>query len=125
VTRALPSVRMACQGWWRLAPHSRHHPVCMNSAGHSGCVHRRNFVQNPLSDPDIEAMLHLLAIVQDRVSQAGDSLLAQQLRDGLAACGLLPGDAHTDALAGAIANLQARYRYSLGEYTERPAANPA
>jgi hypothetical protein len=78
-------------------------------------------VQNPLSDADIEALLRLLAIVQDRVSQARDSLLAQQLREGFAACGLLPGDAQTDAVGGAITQLQVRYRYSLGEYTERPA----
>jgi hypothetical protein len=78
-------------------------------------------VQNPLSDADIEALLRLLAIVQDRVSAACDSLLAQQLRDGFAACGLLPGDAQTDAVGGAIINLHVRYRYSLGEYTEPPA----
>lgn len=74
-----------------------------------------------MSDPDIGALLLLLAIVQDRVSETCNSLLAQQLRDGFAACGLLPADAHTDAVGGAIADLEVRYRYSLGEYTERPA----
>jgi hypothetical protein len=77
-------------------------------------------MQNPLSDPDIDALLHLLTIVENRVSEARHSTLAQQLRDGFAACRLLPDDAQTDAVGGAMAQLQARYRYSLGEYTERP-----
>jgi hypothetical protein len=77
-------------------------------------------MQNPLSDADIDALLHLLAIVEDRVSEACDRTLAQQLRDGFTACGLLPDDAQTDAVGGTIAQLQVRYRYSLGEYTERP-----
>lgn len=78
-------------------------------------------MQNPLSDADVAALLHLLAIVEDRVIEICDCcLLAHRLRAGLMACGLLPGDAQADAVAGAIAALQVRYRYSLGEYAERP-----
>jgi hypothetical protein len=77
-------------------------------------------LQNPLSDDDIDALIRLLTIVEDRVSKACDSLLTEQLRDGFVACGLLPGSAHTEAVGGAVANLRIRYRYSLGEYTERP-----
>ncbi len=77
-------------------------------------------MQNPLSDADIQALLRLLAIVENRVTETCDSLLAQQLRDGFAAGGLVPRDADTAAVGGAIAQLQLRYRYALGEYSERP-----
>ena len=76
-------------------------------------------MQNPLSDADTDALLRLLSLVEGGVRAAPDRTLARQLRDGLAACGLLAGDATLDAVGGALAQLQVRYRYSLGEYTER------
>jgi hypothetical protein len=76
-------------------------------------------VQNPLSDADSDALLRILSLVEGGVRAAPDVILARHLRDGLAACGLLAGDAPLDAVGGALAQLQARYRYSLGEYTER------
>lgn len=77
-------------------------------------------MQNPLPDADIGALLCLLATVEDRVGHACDTPLAQQLRDGFAACGLLPSDARPDSVGTAVAQLHARFRYSLGEYSERP-----
>jgi len=76
-------------------------------------------VQNPLSDGDSDALLRLLTLVEGRVREAPDSPLAQALRVALAGCGLLSGDAPTNAVSGALARLQTRYRYSLGEYDER------
>jgi hypothetical protein len=76
-------------------------------------------VQNPLSDADSDALLRLLTLVEGGVRAAPAAILARQLRDALAACGLLAGDAPLDAVGGALAQLQVRYRYSLGEYIER------
>jgi hypothetical protein len=78
-------------------------------------------MQNPLSDTDIDALLRVLTIVEDHVVEACGSIVARQLRDGFVASGLLPDDAKTDVVGRAVAQLQLRYRYSLGEYEERPA----
>jgi len=77
-------------------------------------------MQNPLSDADIGALLRLLTIVEDNVIETRDSILARQALDGLVASGLLPDGAKTDVVGCAVAQLQLRYRHSLGEFTERP-----
>jgi hypothetical protein len=46
--------------------------------------------------------------------------VARHLREGLVARGLLAADDPAAHLGRALAQLQARYRFSLGEYTERP-----
>ena len=80
-------------------------------------------MQNPLSDADSDALVRLLTLVEDGVRAAPDGIVARQLRDALAVCGLLAGDAPLHVLAGALAQLQVRYRYSLGEYFERDGAD--
>lgn len=82
-------------------------------------------MQNPLSDRDSDALLRLLALVESGVREAPDGPFGRRLRDGLAEWGLLAGDAPNAAVSGALARLQARYRYSLGEYTERVATGAA
>jgi hypothetical protein len=85
-------------------------------------------VHNPLSDDDCSALLHLLAVVEASVDAAPDGVVARHIRDGLVACGLLAADDPLRELSGALARLQVRYRFSLGEYTERTigqAAQPA
>jgi hypothetical protein len=77
-------------------------------------------MQNPLSDADVDALLRVLTIVEDHVVEAWSSVVARQLRDGFVASGLLPDDAKTDVVGRTVAQLQLRYRYSLGEYEERP-----
>jgi len=76
-------------------------------------------LQNPLCDRDSDALLRLLTFVEGGVREAPDGPFARGLRDALAGCGLLAGDAPADAIGGALAHLQVRYRYSLGEYAER------
>jgi len=76
-------------------------------------------VHNPLSDADSFALTRLLILVEDSVGRDPDCLLAWQVRDGLAACGLLADRAPTSAVGDALAQLQTRYRHSLGEFTER------
>jgi hypothetical protein len=76
-------------------------------------------VHNPLSDDDCSALLHLLAVVEASTHAAPDGLMARHTRDGLVACGLLATDDPTREVGDALARLQARYRFSLGEYTER------
>ena len=76
-------------------------------------------MHNPLSDDDSEALVRLLGLVEASLEEDPSCPLAQRLRDSLAACGLLAGDAPVEAVGGALAQLQARYRYALGEYTER------
>jgi hypothetical protein len=82
-------------------------------------------VQNPLSDRDSDALLRVLAIVAAGVREAPDDPLVRRLRDNLAGCGLVAGDAPTEAVGGALAKLQARYRHSLGEYAERETTGAA
>jgi hypothetical protein len=84
-------------------------------------------VHNPLSDDDCSALLHLLAVVEASVDADPDGLVARHTRDGLVACRLLAADDPTREVGDALARLQARYRFSLGEYIERtigPAAEP-
>jgi hypothetical protein len=76
-------------------------------------------VHNPLSDDDCSALLHLLAVVEVSVDAAPDGLVARHTREGLVACGLLAADDPIRELSAALARLQVRYRFSLGEYTER------
>lgn len=76
-------------------------------------------MHNPLSDADSNALIHLLTVVEDSVGRSPDSPLTRQILDGLAACGLVAPHTSTDGAGAALAALQVRYRYSLGEFTER------
>ena len=76
-------------------------------------------MHNPLSDDDSEALVRLLIIVEGSLEEDPGCALARRLRDSLAASGLVAGDAPVEAVGEALAQLQARYRYALGEYTER------
>jgi hypothetical protein len=76
-------------------------------------------VHNPLSDDDSEALVRLLILIEGSIEEDPSCALGMRLRDSLAASGLLEGDAPVEAVGGALAQLQARYRYALGEYTER------
>ncbi len=76
-------------------------------------------MQNPLSDDDCSVLLHLLAVAEAWVDAEPDGPLARQVHEGLAAHGLLAADEQARGIGPAIAQLQVRYRFSLGEYTER------
>jgi hypothetical protein len=76
-------------------------------------------MHNPLSDDDCSGLLHLLAVVEASVDAAPDGLVARQLRDGFVSFGLLAAGDPIREVRDALARLEARYRFSLGEYTER------
>jgi hypothetical protein len=82
-------------------------------------------VHNPLSDEDCSALLHLLTVVEVTVDAAPDGLVARHTREGLVACCLLAADDPIRELSAALAQLQVRYRFSLGEYTERTTGRAA
>jgi hypothetical protein len=76
-------------------------------------------VHNPLSDDDSEALIRLLTLVEGSLEEDPSCALGRRLRDSFAASGLLTAGAPVEAVVDALAHLQARYRYALGEYTER------
>jgi hypothetical protein len=76
-------------------------------------------VQNPLPERDSDALLRVLTLVEGGVRETPYGPFARALRDALAGCGLLARDAPTVAIVESVAQLQRRYRYSLGEFAER------
>ena len=79
-------------------------------------------MRRPLSDPDAGAIIGLLAIVEGELLVGSlDVELADRFRDRFVRAGLLPEDAGLGTLRRALAELNQRVRYALGEYAEPPA----
>jgi hypothetical protein len=77
--------------------------------------------RRPLSDPDGRAIIGLLSIVEGELLVEGlDVELAGRFRDRFVDVGLLSLDAGLGELRRALAELNQRVRYALGEYAEPP-----
>jgi hypothetical protein len=78
--------------------------------------------RRPLSDPDAGAIIGLLAIIEgELLVESLDVELAGLFRDRFVRAGLLPEGAGLGELRRALAELNQRVRYALGEYAEPPA----
>jgi hypothetical protein len=77
--------------------------------------------QHPLSEPDSAAIIGLLSILEgELLGEALDVELAGLFRDRFVRAGLLPEDAGLGELRRALAEMNQRVRYALGEYAEPP-----
>jgi hypothetical protein len=79
-------------------------------------------MRRPLSDPDAGAIIGLLSILEgELLGEALDVELAGLFRDRFVRAGLLPDGAGLGELRRALAEMNQRVRYALGEYAEPPA----
>jgi hypothetical protein len=78
-------------------------------------------VRRPLSELDSAAVIGVLSILEgELLGEALDVELAARLRDRFVGAGSLPDGAGLGELRRALAELNQRVRYALGEYAEPP-----
>jgi hypothetical protein len=79
----------------------------------------RDAPQRPvtLADRDVAVLIGVLAVLEGEVRSDQASLtMTRRLRDRLARYELLSADAASDALAGALSDINQRLRVARGEY---------
>jgi hypothetical protein len=74
-----------------------------------------------LVDQDVAVLIGVLAVLEGQVRSDEAALtMTRRLRDHLARYELLPADAASDALAGALSDMNQRLRVARGEYDGVP-----
>lgn len=75
---------------------------------------------NPLSSRDACAIAGLLGVLRGVVTTDRSALLVSRVRDRFVTVGLLSKRADQDDVGEAVAALERRFRFALGEYAEPP-----
>lgn len=75
---------------------------------------------NPLTSRDAYVIAGLLAALRGAVTTETSELLVTRIRERFVSATLLPQGAGSASVAAAVADLERRFRFALGEYGERP-----